>query len=137
MSNQKDITSVTINGITITSVDMESAYRTLDMDMTMGSGLWNTDYGSSHRIHQILDSDIPEAVKICMLSLIYTNMYIDTYEGIVVKTIDHGIESDAWKNLDFIVKCMKDKNLPIDIYDEDEDEWETFNPYTYTSVFGI
>lgn len=134
--SKKEITSVTVDGITITSVDMESAYRLLDMDISMDTGLWNTDYGSSYRIHQLLDINLPEAAKVCILSLIYTNMYIDRYEGIIVKSIEHGIGSDAWKNLDFIVKCMKEKNLPIDVYDEDEESWETINPYNYTSPFG-
>lgn len=134
--SRKEIERVTINGITITSVDMESAYRTLDMDITMGSGLWNSESGSIYRIYQILDITIPEAVHICLLSLIHSNLYIDSYEGIVINSMDYGIESDAWKNLEFIVKCMEEKNLPINVYDEDEEEWTTINPYDCASTFG-
>lgn len=135
MSNQKDITSVTVDGITITTVDMESAYRLLDSDINTCSGLWKTHSGSIYRIHQILKTELPESVKVCMLSLIHTNLYIDTHEGIIVSAIDHGIESYAWKNLDFIAKCMKDKDLPIDVKDADDDSWDTINLYDCVSTF--
>lgn len=125
----------TINGITITTTDMETAYRLLDSDINVCSGLWKTDSGSIYRIQQILETELPESVKICMLSLIYTNMYIDTYEGMIVSAIDHSIESYAWKNLDFIANCMKDKDLPIDVHDADEDSWDTINLYDCTSTF--
>ena len=132
---KKEMKSVTINDITITEADMESAYRTLDMDISMVSGFWNTDTGSMYRLGQILDAELPEPVKVCILSLLHTNMYIDSYVGIEAKTWDHDIDSDAWKNLEHVVECMENKNLPIDVYDEDDEEWRTVNIYDYSTMF--